>query len=96
MIRPQCLVILALSLLAYPCVGEISLEDALEGFDFKEPENNTVGSELSDLDEILGEFDSPNEIPITNTETPDIMEVDSPSIRLSGSIRQKFIVNFFP
>ena len=101
MIRPQCLVILALSVLAYPCFGEISLEDALEGFDTEEfeneqsePEIDTSGSELSDLDDILGEFESSNEASLTATETPDIIEGDTPSVRLSGSIRQKFIVNF--
>lgn len=92
MIRSQCLVVLTLSVLAYPCLGEISLDDALEGFDSEEP--TTIEPDLSELDDILNEFDASNEPSITTPETPAIIDTDLPTVRLSGSIRQKFIVNF--
>ena len=100
MIRSPFPVILAFGLWAYPCWGQISLEDALEGFASEdiepanEPETEIIGSELSDLDDILGEFDTSSEPPIYSTDPPEIENVANSSVRLSGSIRQKFIVNF--
>ncbi len=102
MIRPTFLAVLVLGAFANPCFGEISLEDALEGFGYddpngeeNEPSIDSVGKDISNLDDILGEFESQDgTTPITTSEVPEITGMNTPSARISGSIRQKFIINF--
>ena len=101
MIRKWGLAVLAIGVLANPTLGEISVEEALEGFGFDSSETETDtspiitgNSDLSDLDAILDEFESIDELPAPTLQTPEDPFQDTPRTSLSGSVRQKFVVNF--
>ena len=101
MIRTWGLAVLAIGILANPSLGEISVEEALEGFGFDSSEADTDpstiitgDSDLSDLDAILDEFESTDEPPASTLQTPEDPFQNTPRTSLSGSVRQKFIVNF--
>ncbi|MCY3673986.1 MAG: hypothetical protein OXG21_03365, partial [Rhodobacteraceae bacterium] len=101
MIRTWGLAVLAIGILANPSLGEISVEEALEGFGFDSSETEidtstiiTGDPDLSDLEAILDEFESIDEPPALTLQTPEDPFQDTPRTSLSGSVRQKFVVNF--